>query len=405
MFRSFVILIGILASLTCTAFAEEPLHVVVSINDQRLWVYEGTKEIASSNISSGKEGHRTPTGIFSILQKRRYHRSNIYNASMPHMQRLTWSGIALHASDNVPDYPASHGCVRLPGEFAAELFKMATRGVHVTIEQDPQTPIPIHHTILFQPVKNWSINKKFDRWVNEHIAKRNSIIDGRNSKAPIRILITRRTQSDDVRDAQRLLNEFGHDAGEVDGIMGPATAKAIMSYQRVHGLNPSGLISAELMADLFLAGGEEFPRNGRILVRKGFRSVLEAEFEIKDPQIPLGTHLLTATNFDRDALSTDWLAVTLEDRVYRQINLVGGLKVEQDPGRVLLSDTLDRIMMDVETRRQISEILMPGSSIAISDNGISGETGKKGTDFVVITKPVQPKTSKIAKSDRKSQNG
>ncbi len=404
MFKAIMFVAGFLASLASPALAEGPMHVVVSLKEQRLWVYKGTEEIASSNISSGKAGYRTPTGVFSILQKRRHHRSNIYNASMPHMQRLTWSGIALHASGNVPNHPASHGCVRLPNEFAADLFKMNTRGVHVTIEQDPQIPVPIHHTSLFQPHETWSVNPKYDRWLNQYIAARYLVMDQQTSKQPLRILITRRTQGDDVRDAQRLLNMLGHNAGEEDGIMGPTTAKAIMSYQRVQGLQLTGLITAKLMTNLFLAGGEEFPKNGRILVRRGFKPVLQAEFEIKDPQIPMGSHLITAINFDRDAFITDWLAVTLEDRVYRQINLVGDLKVEPDTGRVLLSDTLNRIRIDVETRRRISQMLTPGSSITISDNGISGETGKKGTDFVVITKPGKTQEPKVAKSSRKTQD-
>jgi peptidoglycan hydrolase-like protein with peptidoglycan-binding domain len=404
MFKTILTTVGFLASLAGPAKAEDPVHLVVSLKEQRLRVFKGTEEIASSNISSGKAKHGTPTGIFSILQKRRHHRSNIYDASMPHMQRLTWSGIALHASGNVPRYPASHGCVRLPSGFAAKLFKMDTRGVHVTIEQDPQFPAAILHRNLFQPVRTWSVDPKYDRWLNEYIATHYPEVDEQPSKKPLRILFTRRTQGDDVRDVQRLLNNLGYDAGEEDGLMGPASAKAIMSYQRAQGLKPNGLITAKLMIKLFLAGGEEIPKNGRILVRRGFKPVLEAEVELEDPQFPLGSHLITATNFDRDAHSTDWLAVSLEDRVYRQINLKGGLKIEPETNRILLSDTLDRIKIDDGTRRRISQMLTPGSSIAISDNGVSGETGEIGTDFVVVSKPGLTNAPEVARTSRKPRN-
>ena len=404
MIRAIVLSAGMLVSLVGSAIAENPMHVIVSLQEQHLRVYHGTQEVANSKISSGKEGHRTPTGIFSVLQKRRHHRSNLYNASMPHMQRLTWSGIALHASKNVPDHPASHGCIRLPQEFAAELFKMKTRGVHVIIEQEPQTPVPFKHPVLFQPKRGWSVHPNYDPWLNAFIAEHHLDVGQEGSSKPLRILITRRTQSEDVRDAQRLLNRLGHDAGEEDGIMGPATAGAIMSYQRANGQVPSGLITAKLMAELFSAGGEELPKNGRILVRRGFKPVLEDEIEIDQPERPLGSHLITAAEFDADALATNWLAVTLVDRVYRQINLPGNLEVLPATDRISLSDTLGRIRINDLTRHRISQMLTPGSSIAISDNGISAETGRKGTDFVVITKPQHPLTPKVATSNRKSQN-
>ena len=139
----------------------DPLQIVVSLNEQNLRVFRGLEQIAYSNISSGKDGNSTPTGIFSVLQKRRYHRSNIYsNAPMPFMQRLTWSGIALHASNHVPDYPASHGCVRLPHRFAGELFGYDTMGAHVIIEQEAELPRVISHSLLFQPKKTWKPFRK-----------------------------------------------------------------------------------------------------------------------------------------------------------------------------------------------------------------------------------------------------
>ena len=129
-----------------------PLLVVVSLDRQRLAVYDGLRRIRTSRVSSGKAGYRTPKGIFSILQKRREHYSNLYNdAPMPFMQRLTWSGIALHQG-RVPNYPASHGCIRLPGSFARSLFSMTSRGTRVIVTDDPVTPRAFSHPLMLKPL-------------------------------------------------------------------------------------------------------------------------------------------------------------------------------------------------------------------------------------------------------------
>jgi hypothetical protein len=116
------------------------VEIVVSIPLQRAYVYRGGTLIGVSTVSTGKPGHRTPTGKFDILQKRARHFSNLYNnAPMPFMQRLTWGGIALHAGQ-IPGHPASHGCVRLPLEFARNLFAVTRVGASVHII--PQSPAP-----------------------------------------------------------------------------------------------------------------------------------------------------------------------------------------------------------------------------------------------------------------------
>jgi hypothetical protein len=110
-----------------------PMLVVVNIATQRVIAYRNGVPIAVSTISTGREGHRTPTGVFTILQKAKWHRSSKYsNAPMPFMQRLTWYGIALHAG-NLPGYPASHGCIRLPSEFARLLFDETELGMTVIV--------------------------------------------------------------------------------------------------------------------------------------------------------------------------------------------------------------------------------------------------------------------------------
>ena len=117
------------------------ISLVVSIPQQLAFVYRGGGLIGISTVSTGRPGHETPTGEFVILQKSKFHRSNIYsNAPMPYMQRLTWDGIALH-SGKLPGYPASHGCIRLPDGFARQLFTMTRMGGKViVIDEDVSDP-------------------------------------------------------------------------------------------------------------------------------------------------------------------------------------------------------------------------------------------------------------------------
>jgi hypothetical protein len=113
-----------------------PLLMVVSIDEQRAYVYRNGVLTGVTTVSTGKKGHETPTGVFTILQKNKDHYSNIYdNAPMPYMQRLTWGGIALHAG-GLPGYPASHGCIRLPSEFARLLFEVTSTGMTVVVASE-----------------------------------------------------------------------------------------------------------------------------------------------------------------------------------------------------------------------------------------------------------------------------
>ena len=122
------------------AAPEGPVIIVVSLSKQRAYVYRNGVLIGVSTISSGTAGHETPTGIFTILQKKVDHKSNLYDdAPMPFMQRLTWSGIAMHAG-NLPGYPASHGCIRLPLAFAEHLYGVTQLGLTVIITQSADIP-------------------------------------------------------------------------------------------------------------------------------------------------------------------------------------------------------------------------------------------------------------------------
>jgi hypothetical protein len=121
-----------------------PVVVLVSLPDQILYVYRNGVRIGRSTVSTGKPGKHTPTGVFTVLQKKVRHESSIYKgAQMPHMQRLTWSGIALHAG-YLPGYPASAGCVRMPVDFAGKLYSVTGIGTTVIIADNKSAPA---HTV------------------------------------------------------------------------------------------------------------------------------------------------------------------------------------------------------------------------------------------------------------------
>jgi hypothetical protein len=121
-----------------------PVVVLVSLPDQILYVYRNGVRIGRSTVSTGKPGKHTPTGVFTVLQKKVRHESTIYKgAKMPHMQRVTWSGIALHAG-YLPGYPASAGCVRMPVDFAAKLYSVTGLGTTVIIADHKSAP---NHTV------------------------------------------------------------------------------------------------------------------------------------------------------------------------------------------------------------------------------------------------------------------
>jgi hypothetical protein len=129
-----------------------PIVMIVSLPEQLAYVYRNGVVIGVATVSTGKKGHETPTGVFTILQKHADHYSSIYDsAPMPYMQRLTWSGVALHAG-RLPGYPASHGCVRMPYEFARVLYAQSATGITVVVSDEKQFPSNVAHPGLFTPV-------------------------------------------------------------------------------------------------------------------------------------------------------------------------------------------------------------------------------------------------------------
>jgi L,D-transpeptidase-like protein len=131
--------------------AGEPIMAVVSIKSQNVTFYDADGWIFKAPVSTGVKGRETPAGVFAVLEKDLVHHSTLYDdASMPHMQRITWNGIALHGGP-LPGYAASHGCVRMPYGFASKLFDKTRIGMRVIISPDDATPVDFYHAALLVP--------------------------------------------------------------------------------------------------------------------------------------------------------------------------------------------------------------------------------------------------------------
>ncbi|WP_417685272.1 L,D-transpeptidase [Roseibium sp.] len=366
---------------------EAPLQMLVSLDEQKISVFRGTELVTTSPISSGKRGNSTPTGVFSILEKRRRHFSNLYNnAPMPFMQRLTWSGIALHQG-KLPGYPASHGCIRLPHDFAKNLFGITDRGMHVVVTRAAEIPQLIRHDALPQPV---SFTRKVASLSSETIAGDNALRGSLTSEGdvtgsirpeagllpepnpafeqPLRMIVTPNEPENAFRTLQRLLNQMGFDAGPVDGVIGRKTRAAIALFQEGTDLPVTGKVTDGLVREIHAAAGYEKPQNATLRIRRKFKDIYEAPVTLAGEDRPIGTHVFTALGFEEGAGKVDWMAVAAEGD-------------EDGTPR----EALDRLVMSDDVRKDLSAMLTPGTSLIITDRSFTRNTGL-GTDFVVVTR-------------------
>lgn len=315
-------------------------------------VYSGEREIGFSPVSSGKRGKETPHGIFSVLRKYKFRWSNLYvREPMPFMQRLTWSGIALHAGE-LPGYPASHGCIRMPDDFAKQLFQLQTSNRHVVIADNPAKPQAVKHWNLFRP--------------SGRIEARKYGIS--TTDPPLRVLLTRLTGREKLTNAQKMLNQLGFEAGKADGYIGRRTWRAIHDFQNSAQLLANGVLNDETYLALRSSSGVKDYPDGHLYVRQGYKPLLDAAIPLASPGEPLGAHLLTLPELQTNPTSPHWLSVSLENETSK-----AGL------------DAFLRFTIPDDIRVRIEYRLEPHSSVAISDTGLGPETGK-GTDFIIVTK-------------------
>ncbi|SFS12359.1 L,D-transpeptidase [Sphingomonas jatrophae] len=233
-----------------------PVIVIVSLAAQRAYVYRNGIPIGVTTVSTGKPGHETPTGVFTILQKAKDHKSNLYSsAPMPFMQRLTWDGIALHAG-NLPGYPASHGCVRLPLAFARALFGVTQLGLTVVITDQPNVPEIAPTGPLLAPLEDRHASPTAYHWRPE-----------RAPNGPISVLISAKDKRIIVlRDGV----EIGSSEVRIDEPVDQTSAYTLGSIDEagVHWLRLA------LPGQPFTDGEVSEAERGRVHLPEGFRSRL-----------------------------------------------------------------------------------------------------------------------------------
>jgi L,D-transpeptidase catalytic domain len=411
------------------ALRSGPIMAIVSLRSQRIIVYDTNGEILQAPVSSGQRGRETPAGVFSVLQKRADHYSNLYDdAWMPHMQRLTWTGIALHGGA-LPGYPASHGCVRLPYAFARNLFGTTRLGMRVIVAPGDVVPVEIAHPTLL-PFKSEAnptaaarlaaaveAAKKADQ---ARLAAVTASREAAKAMVPVRVaenLKARaeeqlaaaetalgstisdeaKAQSEDakakLRERIAQLQSQGAAAKaelqpKLDAV-GPARAAAVAAEaERVAAAETAQEVTRELEPiSIFISRQSQ-----RLYIRRPFQPIWESPVTILDPDDPMGTHVFTAMERTNGGTDMRWSVVTVDDGrpradvVQAHGRARGGRGQDIDPSLVdagRAKRVLDRIVMPQDALDRIAGTVSPRSSLVISDEPLSEETGKD-TEFVVI---------------------
>lgn len=411
---------------------EGPLTISISLSAQELKIFDANGLFAESKISSGKPGHSTPRGVFSIIQKRKWHRSNLYaNAPMPYMQRITWSGVALHAGA-LPGYPASHGCVRLPNAFAAKLWRWTTMGARVIIAHDELTPADVTHPNLLArlpdaaPAEPEAATK--DRTVPADGEPSRAQPDKADAKKAEGEFGLRLTLDADAPHAQgvRTADASGAVGGEALPVAGdrdeydagadgpediPATTGSAPHAPRAPQDGNGGHAAAAPPAAQWsywpgatLAALRPPPaerghvamfvsrKDGKIYVRRDFRPWFDVPVTIKDSERALGTHVFTARLGGDDKRALHWSAVSITERPAAQdVSARKGKSRKEEKAAAApvapatAREALDRLSMPDEVLAAVGPLLGNGASLVISDKGLGPETGL-GTDFIVLTR-------------------
>jgi len=399
-----------------------PLQIVVSIADQRVTLYSDGARIAQGPVSTGVVGRPTPTGVFSIIQKDRYHHSNLYsNAPMPYMERITWSGVALHEGP-LPGYPASHGCIRLSHEFAVRLWAVAKLGARVVVARNEIVPTEFSDPHLFEPKPKGLEPKPAETSSVEPSSDEPKTAEpktaGPDPEKPAEAN-ARISYAQAVGSQANARIAGGTPAG---GPVGPGPASAENGLRGpIEPGGPAAAASVRPAAPAKAAAGvdaadknppqtppraptasEPVKRAGtvavfisrkekKIYVRQGFEPLFDMPVEIENPEQPFGTHVFTALGLSEDGTHMRWNLMSIAEPQRRQ-SVIGPNGKTQASSRVVQSypsqtaaQVLDRIQIPQEAIDRIDEILSPGSSLVVSDQGLGPETGE-GTDFVVLTR-------------------
>jgi len=440
--------------LRLTRPAGTPVMAVVGLAEQRVTIYDAEGKILRASVSTGQTGYETPAGIYSVIQKEAEHYSNLYDdASMPFMQRITWSGIALHAGA-LPGHPASHGCVRMPFEFAERLFDITKIGLRVVIVRNDIGPVDISHPALFTPgpirseveltrldsdrsavgrrpdvlapadlarTQTWRSIAAATSAAAEVAAKKAEdarTVAAQKYKEASKFIIGGLLAEGAIKRARAQLDEaermLGSDAGASTEPAEQAKATVLeqisAAQKRLDAIRTEG----HPQIDAAVAAREEFRaaeaervaaeekvklveskiapisvlisrKTQRLYVRQAFKPIFEIGVTIQKPDDPIGTTLYMALSYMPDDMSLRWSALAMYPIPKAARARGSGESHPESPMTDvgMAKAALERIIIPQEVLNRFSEFVSPGSSLIITDEGISRETGKD-TDFIVL---------------------
>ena len=391
--------------------AGEPIMAIVSIKSQQVTFYDADGWILRAPVSTGTTGRETPTGVFAVVEKKEDHRSNMYDdAWMPHMQRITWNGIALHGGP-LPGYAASHGCVRMPFGFAEKVFGKTRIGMRVIISPNDAVPVEFSHKALLVPnaaavaaaparaetlareaaeaAKTADETKKAAATAaRETAALTTSLrkLEGLKKSADAQLAFAEKalavartdqararaeeaqqkaaakaaglaTQLDTARATSKLeAAAAAKDAAKTAETRKAAAAKAASEAKLA--LEPVSIYISRATQKLYVRRNTHKPLPDAGVM---FDATIEVPITIRDPGKRIGTHVFTAVA--RNDAGLRWTAVTIDG----------------DDART----ALDRITIPQDVLDRIAPTALPRSSIIISDEPLSRETNYR-TEFVAV---------------------
>ncbi|MCA1455446.1 L,D-transpeptidase [Bradyrhizobium sp. BRP22] len=394
--------------------AGEPIMAIVSIKTQQVTFYDAEGWILRAPVSTGTKGRETPAGVFAVVDKEKDHHSNLYDdAWMPNMQRITWNGIALHGGP-LPGYAASHGCVRMPYDFAEKLFDKTRIGMRVIISPNDAVPVEFSHPALLAPnakavaaapARAETLAREAEEAARAADEARKAAataaretasltaslrkLEGLKARADAELAFADKTlaaaktdqakaRATEQREKAALrAAEAGTqlDAAKTDAKSKPAAAAAAKDAAKAAqtrkadtakaaneaklALEPASVYISRATQKLYVRRNthKQWPDGGEV-----FDATIEVPVTIRDPDKPIGTHVFTA--MARNDAGLHWTAVTIDDG---------------DDAK----DALDRITIPQDVLDRIAPTALPRSSIIVSDEPLSRETNYR-TEFVAV---------------------
>ncbi|MFZ0847494.1 MAG: L,D-transpeptidase [Pseudolabrys sp.] len=394
--------------------AGEPITAIVSIKTQQVTFYDADGWILRAPVSTGVKGRETPAGVFALIEKDKDHHSSMYDdAWMPNMQRITWNGIALHGGP-LPGYAASHGCVRMPYGFAEKLFDKTWIGMRVIISPNDAEPVAFSHPALFVPnreviaaapvkaevlareaadaAKMAAEAKKTAAKAPRETASLTSSLhklEGLKTFADAelahadKVLAAAKTDEAKAR-AQDLKQKADARAADLETQLDTAKTAAKPKLDAAAAVKDAAKVAERRKADTAKAANEAklalepvsifiSRSTQKLYVRRNthkpwldggevFDATIEVPVTIRNPDMPIGTHVFTA--MARNEAGLRWTAVTID---------------EGDDAK----DALDRITIPQDLLDRIAPTALPRSSIVVSDEPLSAETNYR-TEFVAV---------------------